>query len=133
MGVAVTSPPAAELNLPESGAGGVSTGTRFTWTAPAGGVSILYVTSSSSGPNFYVLTSEASASIPDLAGGGPMLPNSPSYTWWIVGVGPFASVDAAAPGLSSLLNSFGGERGPVGGAFDGYVTQSLSRTFTTAR
>jgi hypothetical protein len=133
MGVDVTSPPAAELALPAPGTGGVSTGTRFSWSAPAGGVSILYVTSGGTGPNFYVLTSETSAAIPDLAGGGPMLPSSTGYTWWVVGVGPLASVDAAGPGISSLLNSLGGNMGPGGGALDGWVTQSLAWTFGTAR
>ena len=61
-----------------------------------------------------------------------LLVYSSSYTWRVVGVGPFASVNAASPGISSLLNSFGSEGGPEGGDFDGYVTQSLSRTFTTA-
>src|SRR5262249_50318222 len=36
---------------------------------------------------------------------GPMLPGSTSYTWWVVGLGFFASGEAAAPEISSLPNS----------------------------
>ncbi len=44
------------------------------------------------------------------------------------GVGPFASVDAAAPEISSLLNSFGGEGGPEGGAFHTSRSRSAGRS-----
>jgi len=132
--VALTSPPAPELNLPEPGAGNVSTGTRFSWTAPAGGVSILHVRPpGNSGPSFYVVTSELSASIPDLAGGGPMLPITTGYSWWVVGIGPFPGVDLAAPGIRNLLNGLDFEGGPPTSPVDGYVTNSFRRTFATSR
>jgi hypothetical protein len=120
-GVSVTIPPALQLTVPVTAATGVTVSTPFTWTANANGISILYVHGGGS-PEFYVFTSGTTATIPDLSSVGLPLPASAAYTWEVIGLGPFTTVDGAAGpgGINALLL----------GSFN--ESLSASRTFTTS-
>jgi len=117
-GVEVTIPAALQLTVPVNAATGVST--PFTWTANANGISILYV--HGGGPEFYVFTSGATATIPDLSSVGLPLPTSAGYTWEVLGLGPITTVDGAAG------------PGGINGLILGSIEESISatRTFTTS-
>jgi hypothetical protein len=70
-----------------------------------------------------VFTSGTSATLPDLSASGIAFPSSAGYQWEVVGLGPFATVDAAASGLLDLIGF---------GRIDGFETESTVRSFTTA-
>ncbi len=142
-GVAITSPAAAELNLPLEGATGVTTGTPFSWTAVPGAVHLVVMGLSGapgSSVTYVFLTSDTTVTLPDLTSAGLSLPASNRYGWMVYGVGPYADVEAASAGLSGAhqwvpFTSVGGyvvNWGLVNSDTGGFVTNSLAGHFTTA-
>jgi len=119
-GVTLSVPAAQTLTVPVESATGITVTNPFTWTAYAGGISVLYVFGA--GPTFYVFTTGTTATIPDLSAAGLPLPSSAAYSWYVIGLGPLADVDAAAApgGINQLV---------FGDLTEG---ESVTRTFTTA-
>jgi hypothetical protein len=86
-----------EAILPAEGATGVGTQMRFSWTAFARGVHLfVFEPVSLDAPRITVVTTETSATLPDLAALGLALPRSTRYVWRVEAVGPLVDVDAAA-------------------------------------
>ena len=105
---------APQLSLPVNGGTNVDTTTSFLFTQGGGtGVNIISVTpSSSSDPRFYIFSTGNSFSIPNLASQGLGIPSNRSYTWNVLKVSPFASINDAANGtLQSLLSGNIGDFG----------------------
>lgn len=129
-GVAVTVPAAPEYSLPVAAATGVNTTTDFAWTALVNGVHYVIFTGPAGQPRYQVVTTGNTAKIPNLSTVGLALPTSAAYTWAILAIGPFTSIDQAA-GTTGL---FGGLSGSA--TADGYLTATgvlgSPRTFTTA-
>jgi hypothetical protein len=125
-GVTVTVPGAPELSLPINAATNVTTSTPFSWTQYTGGVHLLIYNGGASKPSYYVVTSAASDSIPNLSSAGLGLPASSAYSWNVYGFGPFADVDAAA-GADGFLGVITGAVGS-----DASYGLAASRSFTTA-
>ena len=71
-------------------------------------------------PNYLVVTSSPTATIPDLTALGLGLPKGIVYNWYVVAIGPFANVDDAA-GAAGILPKT-----------DRIQATSSTRTFTTA-
>jgi hypothetical protein len=78
------------------GATGVDTSTDFVWTPVAGGIHLLLFVGSSSDPTYFIVTAGSRARIPDLAAQGLGLPSGRQYQWGLIGLGPFAGIDAFA-------------------------------------
>jgi len=126
-GITMTIPAAPELSLPVASATNITTSTPFSWTQFAGGVHILEFNPAVTGqPSYLVLTSATSDSIPNLTSAGLTLPSSATYKWSVIGVAPFASVDAAA-GTGGVLGFITNTS-----AFTGSFGNSATRSFTTA-
>ena len=129
--VNVTLRAAPVANLPVDGASGVDTSTAFQWVAMGGAVhQVRFAPSGSTAnaasyPTFYVYTHGASATIPNLATVGLPLTGAITYTWQVVGLAPFASVDdwAVANTPSSAAPA------PCSADFQGGA--SKQRSFTT--
>ncbi len=126
-GVAVTVPAAPDLSLPVDVATGVDTTVTFSWTPMTGAVHLV-IFSSPGNPEYLVITSGTSATIPNLKGLGLGLPPAGAYTWQVYGFGPLGTTDAAAGSggfLGPLLN-------PTALTSDGFFGISTTRHFTTA-
>src|SRR6266513_845421 len=89
---------APQLALPANGASGVDATTPFSWSQGGGtGVNLFEVwPGNSTSPTYFVYTTGADTTNPDLAGEGKGLPASASYYWHVERFFPVASVDAAA-------------------------------------
>ena len=74
-------------STPVANATGVSTATDFTWTQLTGGLHFVYL-----------ITTGTTGRIPDLGALGVVLPAATSYSWQIIAVGPWASIDDFAGG-----------------------------------
>ncbi len=120
-GVAITVPAPPSLSLPSDTGTGITVTTPFSWTAYPG-IFLLLISPTGTGPEFIVITSETTATIPDLSTAGIPLPTSAGYRWLVIGVGPGTTVDTAAVplGLLELLD-----------LSDGYFSETADRTFTT--
>ena len=98
-GTAVALLAPALQSTPVVNATGVTTATDFTWTQLTGALHFVIINSSSAtAPVYYLITTGATGRIPDLSSLGVVLPGSTAYTWGILAVGPWASVDAFAGG-----------------------------------
>jgi hypothetical protein len=118
-GVEVNVPAPSTLTLPVDSATGVTTTTPFSWTNST--AVYLLVFTSTSGPSYYVFTTETTATLPDLSSAGLPLPASTVYSWELLSFGPNTSLDAAAvPGGIIALE-----------LMDGYIGESVKRSFTT--
>ncbi|HTY60201.1 MAG TPA: carboxypeptidase regulatory-like domain-containing protein, partial [Bacteroidota bacterium] len=126
-GVAITIPAAPDESLPVDNATGVDTTVTFSWTPMTGAIHLL-VFSSSGNPQYIVLTSGTSATIPNLKALGLGLPSAQTYTWAVYGFGPFTSADDAA-GAAGFLSILTNPTVLTGDAFYGI---SASRHFTSA-
>jgi hypothetical protein len=108
--VAIVVPAAASPESPPPTASGVSSATNFTWTPFAGGVHLVtFAPAVSTNPTYYVFTSATTTTIPNLTVEGLGLPTGGvSYTWNLIGLAPFATLDAFATGnnFSSFASSF---------------------------
>ncbi|HZJ52960.1 MAG TPA: hypothetical protein VFD38_02385 [Myxococcaceae bacterium] len=112
----------ATQSTPVNNATGVSTSTDFTWTQLTGGLHFVVITSASAtAPVYYLITTGTTGRIPDLSALGVVLPGATAYSWAILAVGPWASVDDFAGGTGLL---------PTGA---NTLSQSLAagRAFTT--
>jgi len=130
-GVDLPLPAVPQLASPASGATGAGYATDFTWTSPAGGVSIVMFSPDVAGPTLAVVTSTGSTTIPDLMGLGLGLPAAARYFWSVTALPEFATVDAAAADDVGVLGSW------AFSAFaawrrDGAMATSAARQFTTA-
>ena len=93
-------------STPADGASGVSPGTEFRWSAFAGGIHLVVFDGQGASPSYYVVTRETSTRIPDLTALGAAFPAGAFYDWFVVGIGPFASVDDFT-GTGTLLPRVG--------------------------
>ena len=125
--VAMIGPP--ELSLPIAAATGVDTTVTFSWTPMTGGVHLVLFGGGVGTPTYYVLTAGTTASIPNMKPFGLGLPPSAPYTWSVIGLGPFSSVDAAC-GSASFIAWL--RTPPVLATGEVLVGQSAGRSFTTA-
>jgi hypothetical protein len=126
-GVAVSIPSAPDLSLPVDNATGVDTTVTFSWTPMAGAIHLLVFTSAGN-PQYLIITSGTSATIPNLKGLGLGLPSAQVYAWSVDGIGPFGSADDAAGAagfLGALVN-------PTILTTDGFYGISTTRHFTSA-
>jgi hypothetical protein len=126
--VSLSVPEASPLSLPINAATGISTTTVFNWTAFSGGVHIVFF----NGPtqDYYVVTQANSTTIPDFSAEGLGLPAAANFSWQVVGMAPFATVDAATGPtgpLTDLIKSIFN----IAPESDGSYMVSLTRTFTT--
>ncbi|RPH35071.1 hypothetical protein EHM92_06840 [bacterium] len=124
--LSVSAPP--ELSLPVDGATGVRVGAPFSWNAFSGGMHILLFNGPAGQPDIYVMTVAANDSLPNLAPAGLPVPASAAYSWSVIGVAPFANMDAATSTTGFLPAGFGS--GLVEGT--GSMGGSAIRGFTTA-
>jgi hypothetical protein len=125
--VAMVGPP--ELSLPVAAATGVDTTVTFSWMPMTGGVHLVLFGGGVGTPTYYVLTAGTTATIPNMKPFGLGLPSSAPYTWSVIGLGPFASVDAAC-GSASFIAWL--RTPPVLASGEVLVGQSADRPFTTA-
>jgi hypothetical protein len=112
----------AVQSTPVANATGVTTSTDFTWTQLTGGLHFVVITTSASpsAPVYYIISTGTTARIPDLSSLGVVLPASTAYSWQILGLGPWASIDDFAGGVAIL---------PTAGTFN--ETIAGARAFTT--
>lgn len=123
-GVSISLPAGSDLSLPPNAATNVNYSTTFSYTPFSGGVHLVGFIGPGTNPDYLVVTSAASTTIPNLSSVGLGLPASTVYSWNVQGFAPFATVDAAAgPGgwLALFL-----------GTAEGSFTAASGRTFTTA-
>jgi hypothetical protein len=118
-GVAATLVAPPGQTLPVAAATGVTVTTPFTWTSTSG---VYLFAATSSTLSYYVFTTAATATIPDLSAAGVQLPTSAAFSWLVVGIGPQTSVDAMAVpgGLIGLELT------------DGTFSESPERAFTSS-
>lgn len=120
-GANITLPTAAVPILPANAGTGINTSTDFTWTAFSGGIHLVNIQpANATDPAYFVVTSATTGRIPDLSGQGLGLPSGASYSWTVVAIAPYASLDELA-GSGNLL--------PAGNPV--YESVSATRTFTT--
>jgi hypothetical protein len=118
--VALTLPSPPAPSLPVDAATGVTIATPFSWTPINSTVYIVILNGPATQPDYLVITSSPTATIPDLTALGLGLPKGIAYSWNILALGPFANIDAAA-GATGILPQT-----------DGVQASSGGRTFTTA-
>jgi hypothetical protein len=94
--LALNVPTPSTATLPADMAANVGTNTDFSWTPMSGTVYVLQVQGPSGAPSYYVITAATTARIPDLAPQGLGLPAASQYSWNVLAVGPWASVDEIA-------------------------------------
>jgi len=141
---ALTLPAAALPSAPAPNAGNVAPGTAFGWTPLAGSLYLISIAPSGpTGPHVYIVTTATSTMLPDLSAINRALPANTGYSFDVMALGPFASMDAAA-GPSGMLAPYidfeaifsgGSGSGPV--AISGpdqpiWLTTSRPSPFTTA-
>jgi hypothetical protein len=120
-GIAITLLEPSALSLPVNAATGVTTSTPFTWTPVSGSIYILLLNGPAGQPDYLVVTSTTTTTIPDLTDLGLGLPAGQSYTWNVITFGPFTSLDAASGQTGFILQNA-----------DFNQTTSASRSFMTA-
>jgi hypothetical protein len=129
-GVEVALPAVPSLLTPADAAANVGYGTGFSWTAGPGGVSVLLLNGPPGELDHAVVTDAASATIPDLREVGLDLLAAGAYTWQVVHLPGYASVDASATNADGLLSSW-----PLNAFYfpaqDGAWANSLVRGFTS--
>lgn len=104
--VTLTLPSPASPTAPANGATGVDTSTAFVWTPLAGGVEVLAMSGQGTDPTYYIASGGTTARIPDLSAQGLGLPAARTYDWFVIGFGPFASIDAFAASNVSPGDAF---------------------------
>jgi hypothetical protein len=118
--VALDIPVSPTLTLPVSAATDVTVMTPFSWTNYTG---VYVVVFGSATPEYVVVTSAQTVTIPDFTAQGLPLPASTGYTWEVIGIGPSTSVDSFAIAGGGLIG--------VELLQDGYLSASEERSFTT--
>jgi len=134
-GVTVPLASAPQLNLPANNGTGVDTTIQFLW-AQGGGGGVnefdVYPETSGDGPDFIVITTANTASIPNLAPQGLSLPLSTSYQWDVIEYYPMSSVDSAAS--NNFVAFWNGNVGNQGGGQSeifNFTTKGLTKTSPT--
>jgi hypothetical protein len=131
-GVNLVLPAAPSLVAPADTAVNVGYGTGFAWSAPSGGVSVFLVNGPPGTLDHAVVTADTSATIPDLREVGLDLAAAGAFTWQIVHVPAYASVDESATSADGLLSSLPLTLNPFYfPAQDGAWANSLIRGFTS--
>lgn len=129
-GVDLTLPAVPSLVAPVDAAVNVGYATGFSWTAGPGGVSVLLVNGPPGELDHAIVTDDTAATIPDLREVGLDLAAAGAYTWQVVHLPGYASVDASATNADGLLSSW-----PLNAFYfpaqDGAWANSLIRGFTT--
>lgn len=126
-GISLSIPAAPEAILPANAAIGVTGSMDFSWNTFANGMHILEVApTSGSGARIVVVTAASHAQLPDLSSYGLKLPSNTGYSWQVVGLAPFANIDALAS--QSVVEFYSGR-------YTGEIAfgASATRTFTTAQ
>ena len=102
-----------QLSLPVNGGTGVDTSTTFLFSQGGGtGVNFVQLGGSGSDPDFSILLSGGSFTIPNLTQQGLGLPSNRPYGWQVERYFPFASMDeAASPLFLSRLSTNAGDFG----------------------
>ena len=108
-GISIPLPAPAQPVSPDDGAP-VSPGTALTWAPLEHAVHLLMVSGGPDAPAVYVVTSAATATLPELPPG--------SYSWFVAGLGPFDGIDAFTSG-PNLFRALG----------DSFQTVSATRSF----
>ncbi len=126
-GVTLALQAAPEAIAPDDAATGVTNSTVFSWQPFANGVHVALFGGGAAQPAFYVVTTEASTTIPDLSLQGLELPKNASYQWMVEAFAPNASVDEAADARSLMI----GEVAPTGDTTF-HMGLSQTRSFQTA-
>lgn len=122
---------AAQLIAPANGAAAVDITTPFTWTQGGGtGVNVFSVIpSGSTDPRFFVFTTGADATIPDLSSQGVSLPPAAGYRWFVNRLFPLASVnEAAGEGFLPFLEQKAGDIGETSSGGFGFTTKAAAGT-----
>lgn len=91
--------------VPADNASGVSTATRFEWTAyaaPSAVYRVIFTPNAGTQPRFFVVTTATSATLPDLSTLGLGLPSFATYRWRVDALAPVADINAAASAASPL-------------------------------
>ncbi len=126
----LTVPEIPEQILPVNNAADVTNSTSFSWQPFGGGVHVAFF--GVGGTNYYVITTDSQTTIPDLSAEGLPLPASAGSTWQVVGIAPFADMDAATgPSgyAADFIKAFFGFAAPES---NGGFGLTFSRNFTTA-
>jgi hypothetical protein len=95
-GAALSLPAPAVITAPADGATGVDTSTDIVWTPVANGIHVLFLTGTANDPTYIIVSGGSRTRIPNLSAQGLGLPTGHSYDFGLVGIGPYASVDAFA-------------------------------------
>ena len=95
-GVPLSLPVPALATAPANGATGVDTTTDLVWTPVNGGIHVLFLSGAASDPTYVIFSGGTRTRIPDLSAQGLGLPSGHTYDFGLVGIGPYASVDAFA-------------------------------------
>jgi hypothetical protein len=103
-GVSVVLPAAPVLGGLEDGATGVGAGARVSWSRMSGAVYVVGIMpSAGQGTQYFVLTGDTTATIPDLTSLGVRLTPRTEYEWGVAGAAPFANLDSLALMLAGNL------------------------------
>lgn len=113
--------PAPSIDLPADQATGVTVTTPFSWSKFEGGVHLLTAFPANSGIGFIVVTEKSTTTLEGITRVGFSLTPATTYGWQVVGIAPYASVDAftSADGFVTTLTK------------ETYQANSVGRTFTT--
>ena len=95
-GAALALPSPALVTAPADGATGVDTSTDLVWTPLSGGIHVLFLSGAGNDPAYLIVSGGTRARIPDLSAQGLGLPSGRPYDFGLIGIGPYASVDAFA-------------------------------------
>ena len=93
----------------------VGIGTQLSWSGGPGGVNVVVISDSVAGdPVITLVTTLASATVPDLVPYGVSLPSAKAYQVAVYGVAPFATIDSAASpaGFDEMLIALQYDHGP---------------------
>ena len=96
--VSMVVPAASTQGIPADAATGITTAQAFTWTPFAGGIDlVIFQPNLSTDPTYYVFTAATTTTIPDLSAQALGLPTGAhSYSWYVYGLAPFATLNAFA-------------------------------------
>lgn len=129
-GVNMVLPEVPQLTAPADGTANVGYATHLAWATAPGGVSIVLVAGPPGTLGHAIVTDDTATTIPDLRDLGLDLVAAGAYTWQVMHLPVYASVDAAATNTDGLLSSW-----PLNAFYlplaDGAWAGSLVRGFTT--
>jgi hypothetical protein len=131
-------PAPISLNQPAADASGVASGSNFSWSAYTGGIHIFNIfpdysvapPANTKATQLQIITASSSLKLPDLSTYENFaLTAGSKYTWNVLGVSTYSSVDAATDASGLLLpNSGQGSSQPTS---DGGFATSSTRKFST--